>query len=95
MPNKLLYALSKKHDIPVSDLEDKWNDAKEIVLKQYGTINGKYGILMTIFKRMTNLGESKISFSEFLWLNEMNPVSLTDAGRHKTVGGPTLNTEEL
>ena len=70
MPNKMLFALSKKHDIPVDELEEKWDKAKKIVIDQYGTIKGKYGVLMTIFKRMTNLGEEKISFKQFLLIAE-------------------------
>jgi hypothetical protein len=66
MPNKMLFALSKKHDVPVDELEKKWDKAKKIVIDEYGTIKGKYGILMTIFKRMTNLGEAKLRFGEFL-----------------------------
>lgn len=70
MPNKMLFALSKKHKIPVDELEHKWEKAKKIVLDEYGSIHGKYGVLMTIFKRMTNLGEEKISFKQFLLIAE-------------------------
>lgn len=77
MPNKMLFALSKKHKIPVDELEHKWEKAKKIVLDEYGTIHGKYGVLMTIFKRMTNLGEAKLRFGEFLNLSEELPERLT------------------
>lgn len=77
MPNKMLFALSKKHKIPVDELEHKWEKAKKIVLDEYGTIHGKYGVLMTIFKRMTNLGEAKIRFCDFLNLSEELPERLT------------------
>ena len=70
MPNKMLFVLSKKHDVPVDELEKKWDKAKKIVIDEYGTIKGKYGILMTIFRRMTNLGEEKISFKQFLLIDE-------------------------
>jgi hypothetical protein len=65
MPNKLLFALSKKHDVPVEKLEKSWDKAKKIIIDQYGSIDGKYALLMKIFKRMTNLGESSLSFKEF------------------------------
>ena len=29
MPNKMLFALSKKHDVPVDELEKKWDKAKK------------------------------------------------------------------
>ena len=70
MPNKMLFALSKKHDVPVDELEKKWDKAKKIVNDEYGTIKGKHGVLMTIFKRMTNLGEEKISFKQFLLIDQ-------------------------
>lgn len=66
----MLFALSKKHDVPVDELEKKWDKAKKIVNDEYGTIKGKYGVLMTIFKRMTNLGEEKISFKQFLLIDQ-------------------------
>lgn len=64
MPNKLLFALSKKHDVPVEKLEKSWDKAKKIVIDQYGSIDGKYALLMKIFKRMTNLGES-MTFKDY------------------------------
>jgi hypothetical protein len=66
MPNKMIYALAKKHDVPADELEKKWDKAKKIVTDQYGTTKGKFGVVMTIFKRMTNLSEEKISFKMFL-----------------------------
>lgn len=64
MPNKLLFALSKKHDVPVEKLEKSWDKAKKIIIDQYGSIDGKYALLMKIFKRMTNLGES-MTFKDY------------------------------
>lgn len=64
MPNKLLFALSKKHDVPVERLEKSWDKAKKIIIDQYGSIDGKYALLMKIFKRMTNLGES-MTFKDY------------------------------
>ena len=64
MPNKLLFALSKKHDVPVEKLEKSWDKAKKIIIDQYGSIGGKYALLMKIFKRMTNLGES-MTFKDY------------------------------
>lgn len=65
MPNKMIYALAKKHDIPADELEKKWDKAKKIVTDQYGTTNGKFGIVMIIFKRMANISEEKMRFIEF------------------------------
>jgi hypothetical protein len=69
MPNKLLFALSKKHDVPVEKLEKSWDKAKKIIIDQYGSIDGKYALLMKIFKRMTNIGES-MTFKDYRMIQE-------------------------
>ena len=43
MPNKMLFVLSKKHDVPVDELEKKWDKAKKSLLTNMGPSKGNMG----------------------------------------------------
>ena len=70
MPTAYVKKIAKKKKMPISEVEKKWEDAKEISKKRKGK-RDNWAYTMGIFKKMCKVEESNvIKFTEFIELQQ-------------------------
>ena len=70
MPTAYVKKIAKKKKMPISEVEKKWEDAKEISKKIKGK-RDNWAYTMGIFKKMCKVEESNvIKFTEFIELQQ-------------------------
>ena len=72
MPTPFIKAMAKKHHKSEKEVEEAWENAKDIVEREYDSVGGKFGLVVKITKRILNIKES-VSFVELILAEELIP----------------------
>ena len=68
MPTALMKKLAASADIPIADVEHKWERAKDIVSSEYGLVETNprfWSLVTTITKKMLNM-KTSTTFKEYI-----------------------------
>lgn len=72
MPTPFIKAMAKKHHKSEKEVEEAWENAKDIVEREYDSVGGKFGLVVKITKRILKIKES-VSFAELILAEELVP----------------------
>ena len=59
MPKGMIDSFAKKSGKSAEEVEKAWREAKEIVKKEYGELETKYGVVVKIMKNKLGLNENE------------------------------------